>query len=204
MEKLAVGLAGFLQLMGCFLFLAQPEDRCSPAPDLASYLFLGATLCFLWDVSIYPLRFTHMAHFWQLLVESVAAIFLAEVGTVIIWCSLERLLFNLTDLLLTSIYASCGPSPHQYWLSGLITSLASGSVLWYVLEATDGRYYLKTSIRNLSKSIRGCWRMLRCYFSMNLRDQRRALKVCQLARKTACRKQPTRRCRAKENEDCLT
>ncbi|XP_016979536.1 uncharacterized protein LOC108044886 [Drosophila rhopaloa] len=201
MEKLAVGLAAFFQLMGCFFFFAQPKDRCSPSPDLASWLFLGATMCFLWDVSIYPRRFMHMPHFWQLLVEIVAAVFLAEVGTIIIWCALERFLFYLTDVLLNAIDPSCDSSPYEYWLSGIVTSLVSGAVLWYVLEATDAIYYFKMFVQNLRRTMRVSWRMLGCYINMNLRDRQRALKVCQLARKPPTRKRTARRCCPAEGED---
>ncbi|KAH8352535.1 hypothetical protein KR084_004804 [Drosophila pseudotakahashii] len=188
MENLAVGLAAFFQLMGCYFFFAQPADCCSPSPDLASWIFLAATLFFLWDTSIYPRRFMHMARFWRLIVEIVAAIFLTEVGTIIIWCGLERFLFSLADELLMWLHKGCKTSPYVYWLSGLITSLVSGAVLWYVLEATDGMYYLMKFARELKTTMRVSWRMLRCYINMNMRDRRRALKVCQMARKTPRRK----------------
>ncbi|XP_017055839.1 uncharacterized protein LOC108097827 isoform X2 [Drosophila ficusphila] len=131
MEVLAVGVAAFFQLMGCYFFFAQPKDRCSSAPDLASWLFLGATLCYLWDANIYPRRFMHMPRYWKLIIEIVAAIFLTELGTIIIWCGLERFLFGLTNDLLNLGYTECNPSPYAYgyWLSGVVTSLVSGAVL---------------------------------------------------------------------------
>ncbi|KMY89247.1 uncharacterized protein Dsimw501_GD23599, isoform B [Drosophila simulans] len=97
MEILAVGLAALLQLLGCYFFFAQPQDRCSAAPNLASWIFLGATFFFLWDTKIYPRRFMHMSGYWRILIEIVASVFLTELGTVIIWCSLEKFLFSLTN-----------------------------------------------------------------------------------------------------------
>ncbi|XP_016932928.3 uncharacterized protein [Drosophila suzukii] len=202
MENLAVCLAAFFQLMGCYFFFAQPEDRCSQAPDLASWIFLVATMCFLWDTSIYPRRFMHMARFWRILIEIVAGIFLAEVGTIIIWCGLERFLYSLTDLLLNLTHNGCQSSPYGYWLSGLITSLVALAVLWYVLEATDGMYYLMKFARELGTTTMDTWGMLSCYINMNNRDRRRALKVCQLARKTPNRRSSSRRCCQPDGDSC--
>ncbi|XP_043662576.1 uncharacterized protein LOC122626395 [Drosophila teissieri] len=202
MEILAVGLAAFFQLMGCYFFFAQPQDRCSAAPDLASWLFLAATLCFLWDTSIYPRRFMHMTRFWRILVEIVACILLAEVGTIIIWCGLERFLFSLTKEILNLMHCSCRPSPYVYWLSGLITSLVSGAVLWYVLEATDGMYYIRKFSRNLRTTMGVSWRMFRCYMQMNTKGKRRALKICQLTGKVRnCRKASRKYCES-DDESC--
>ncbi|XP_070850520.1 uncharacterized protein [Drosophila suzukii] len=185
MENLAVCLAAFFQLMGCYFFFAQPEDRCSQAPDLASWIFLVATMCFLWDTSIYPRRFMHMARFWRILIEIVAGIFLAEVGTIIIWCGLERFLYSLTDLLLNLTHNGCQSSPYGYWLSGLITSLVALAVLW-----------------ELGTTTMDTWGMLSCYINMNNRDRRRALKVCQLARKTPNRRSSSRRCCQPDGDSC--
>ncbi|XP_039493441.1 uncharacterized protein LOC120453000 [Drosophila santomea] len=203
MEILAVGLAALCQLMGCYFFFAQPQDRCSPAPDLASYLFLGATLCFLWDTNIYPRRFMHMTRFWRILIEIVACILMAEVGTIIIWCGLERFLFSLTKEMLSLMQCSCRPSPFVYWLSGLITSLVSGAMLWYVLKATDGMYYIRKFSRNLRATMGVSWRMFRCYMDMNTKGKRRALKICQLAGKVRnCRKASRKYCESDDDESC--
>lgn len=199
MEIVAVGLAAFFQLMGCYFFFAQPQDRCSPAPNLASWLFLGATLCFLWDIKIYPRRFMHMSRFWRILIEIVASIFLAEVGTVIIWCALEKFLFSLTNELVNLTQCSCRPSHFVYWLSGLITSLISGAMVWYVLEATDGVYYIKKFSCNLRTTMGVTWRMFRCYIQMNMAAKRRALTICQLAKRAGTCKMTA--CEYSESDD---
>ncbi|XP_033169304.1 uncharacterized protein LOC117146848 [Drosophila mauritiana] len=183
MEIVAVGLAALLQLMGCYFFFAQPQDRCSAAPNLASWIFLGATFFFLWDTKIYPRRFMHMSGYWRILIEIVASVFLTELGTVIIWCSLEKFLFSLTNELVHLMQCSCRPSPSVYWLSGLITSSISGAVLWYVLEATDSMYYIRKFSCKLRTTLGVSWRMFRCYMQMNMKAKRRALTMCQLAKR---------------------
>ncbi|KAH8250917.1 hypothetical protein KR038_005892 [Drosophila bunnanda] len=224
MEPLAVAVAAIFQFLGFAIFFAQPLDRCSPAPTLASWVFLAATLFFLWDTDVYPCRFSHMARGWQILIEIVAAVFLVELAAIIIWCGLERFLyslleeiFNVTDsqrcvpfavvswlkrLVTGSAY--CKPSVHFYWMSGVITSIVSFAALWYVLEATDGMYYVKCLVQNFRWNIRLTWRMLRCYLGMNMAGRRRTLQVCQMAanRNRCARRMPTRRaCRRKEEEE---
>lgn len=201
MNRIAVSLAALLQLLGSTVFFSQPEDQCSPAPSLASWLFLVATLCFLWDANVYPYRFRHMARGWQFLIEIVAAIFLVEMGSIIVWCSLERCLFFLMELFLTAVGSqSCKYSPLVHWLlgwvtgshchktswlvyllSGLVTSSASCSVLWYILQATDGMYYVAKVLWNVSRNIRLAWRLMRCYLAMNMAGRLRTVQVCQLA-----------------------
>ncbi|KAH8329555.1 hypothetical protein KR074_012648, partial [Drosophila pseudoananassae] len=137
MDIIAVTIAAFFQIMGYAFFLVQPRDCCSPAPILGSWLFLLATLRFLWDVSIIPTRFIHCNRVWQVVVETVGTIFVTEVATIVIWCGIERFLYGLAEDFLGKSCSGCDPSPHVYWVSGLVTSLAGGSFLWYILEVTD-------------------------------------------------------------------
>ncbi|KAH8281358.1 hypothetical protein KR054_000067 [Drosophila jambulina] len=224
MEPLAVALAGLFQFLGLAVFFDQPQDHCSPAPSLASWIFLVATLCFLWDTNIYPCRFSHMSYGWQILVEMVAAVFLVELSAIVVWCGLERFLyslleeiFNVTDAQrcvpfaliswlrrLVSGSPYCKPSWKFYWLSGLITSSVSLAALWYVLQATDFICYVKRMFWTVHWNVRITWRMLRCYFAMNMAGRRRTLQVCQMAanRNRCARRMPTRNgCRSREECD---
>ncbi|XP_017071467.2 uncharacterized protein LOC108108087 [Drosophila eugracilis] len=201
MESIAVGLAAFFELMGCQFFLPQPKDRCSPAPDLASWIFLAATVCLLWDISIYPRRFMHMGRAWRVLVETMAAIFIAELGTIVIWCGIERFLYGVTDEILHLIRNSCRPSPYLYWISGLITTFVSGAFLYFVLRATDSIYYINKFVLELWTTIKLSLRMLRCYMTMNTRGRRQALKVCQLTGKMTNRRSSSRRCSTPKEEE---
>ncbi|KAH8368886.1 hypothetical protein KR200_000103 [Drosophila serrata] len=224
MEPLAVAVAGLFQILGFAIFFAQPLDRCSPAPTFASWVFLAATLLFLWDTDVYPCRFSHMPHGWQVLIEIVAAIFLVELAAIIIWCGLERFLyslleeiFNVTDSQrcvpfaliswlkrLVSGSPYCKPSMQFYLLSGVITSIASLAALWYVLAATELMDYVKCFFQNIRWNIRLTWRMLRCYMGMNMAGRRRTLQVCQMAaNQNRCgrRTNSRRNCRRKEEEE---
>ncbi|KAH8333967.1 hypothetical protein KR059_004972 [Drosophila kikkawai] len=222
MEPLAVGLAALFQLLGLAVFFDQPQDYCSPAPTLASWIFLVATLCFLWDTDIYPCRFRHMSHGWQILIEIVAAVFLVELSSIIVWCGLERCLYSLLEELfnvtgsercvpfalaswlkrLVVGSSCCKRAWLFYWLSGLITSSASLAALWYVLQATEGMYFLKRMLRNLYQNVRLTWRMMRCYFAMSMTGRRRTLQVCQLANKKRCGRRSSRRRADNDDDDC--
>ncbi|KAH8249450.1 hypothetical protein KR032_009722 [Drosophila birchii] len=208
MEPLAVAVAALFQILGVAIFFSQPADNCSPAPSLASWTFLVATLFFLWDIDIFPCHFSHMSRGWNILVEIVASIFLVELFSIIIWCGIERFLYSLLEELfnvtdsqrcvpfalvswlkrLVSGSGYCKPSWHFYFLSGVITSMASLAALWYVLEATDGMYYVKSMFQNLRFNVRLNWRMLRCYLALNMAGKCRTLQVCQMAAKRSSRK----------------
>lgn len=173
MDGLAVMVAAFFQLLGGAFFFAQTTDRCSPAPTLGSWLFLLATLRYLWDVSIYPQRFNHMGRGWQLMIEIVAAIFLVELATMFIWCGIERFLFGLTNELLGESHCGCERSPYLYWISGLITFSAGAAVLWYVLKATDSTYYIQLFYCLLRTNVNNSIRMMRCFFKLSQKNRRR-------------------------------
>ncbi|KAH8377754.1 hypothetical protein KR093_006996, partial [Drosophila rubida] len=138
MEPLSIFIAALLQLIGVSLFFAQPPDQCSPSPTLGSWIFLLATLCFLWDCDIFPLRYMHMARSWQMIFDIVGAIFLVELSTLVIWCGLEFMLFIVTRKLVFALARTeCVPWTLEYWFHGLATVFVSGATLWFILTATD-------------------------------------------------------------------
>ncbi|SPP85875.1 uncharacterized protein LOC117587727 [Drosophila guanche] len=200
MEPKAVVIAGLLQLLGVCFFFSPPKDHCSPAPTLASLMFLLAILCFLWDTCIFPIRYMHMHGYWQLPIETVMAIFLAELGSIIIWCPVERVLYGFTEALLNMVgIDGCEHSRLQYWLLGLISTAVSGALLWFILTATDSMYYLERFTRRFRRNVRQGWLMMSCYLRMSKSARCRALKVCQLATRNRSSRQS--RCPATEEEN---
>ncbi|ALC44462.1 CG34181 [Drosophila busckii] len=194
METWSVLAAAICQILGYSIFIEQPDDCCSPAPTLASWLFLFSILCFLWDTCVYPARFIHMSLHWQLIIEVVACIFLTEFGLLIVWCRLERLLYGLTHNLLYALsLANCEPWSFEYCVQGLSTTSVSGALFWFVLEATDLNYKAKILTCRLKESWQPVWNLLICFFRLDSRDRRRALRTCNLSlgRFTRCTK---RRC----------
>ncbi|KAH8293295.1 hypothetical protein KR018_012346, partial [Drosophila ironensis] len=133
MRTFAVIAAGSAQLLGCALFFSQPMDQCSPAPCLGGYLFLAATLMYLRDSGCW-LRYFPIHPLWLAIIEVLAAVFFAELGTVVIWCNIERFLYDLTYTIFNVIGIQ---GDNVYWLSGLMTSLVAGVTLLYFIEDDD-------------------------------------------------------------------
>ncbi|XP_030377727.1 uncharacterized protein LOC115626480 [Scaptodrosophila lebanonensis] len=193
-EKLAIYLTALFQVLGCSFFFTQPEDQCSPAPSLASWIFLLATLCYLWDTCIFPQRFCHIPRYYQVIFEIVACVLITEVGMLIIWCAFERVIYAVVqELLLFLGLSGCRPWCFEYWVLGLLTTAVSGAILCCMLDATDGLLMVMKFYCGLRRSLTLSWKMLKCYWNMNGSARRRALKVCQLANRCAPRNQRARR-----------
>ncbi|XP_023172259.2 uncharacterized protein LOC111600411 [Drosophila hydei] len=187
METLSVSIVGLLQLLGYSYFMTQPEDQCSPAPSMGSWLFLVATLCFLWDMGIYPRRFMHMAWHWQLFIEIVAGLFLAEIAMLLIWCGLERVIYSLTQKFIHALHLDdCLHSLHEYCLHGLTTVAVSGALVWFIMRATDIPYYLDCSMGKLKRKGHHVMRILGCIGRMNSCDRQRTLRACRQAMFSRC------------------
>lgn len=184
MQMIPVCIAAFFQLLGISFFICQPEDQCSPAPSLASWLALLAILCLLTDIEIYPCRYTQVSKHWQMLVEILASVFLVEIFTLFIWCKIEYLIFMLTRELMYAIgLANCCYSCVEYGLQGLTTGAASFALLRYAMEATDtifriNRYLKKTRCNSLR-----FWRTARAVYCMNKRERQRTLKLAKTRRR---------------------
>ncbi|XP_034473538.1 uncharacterized protein LOC117780949 [Drosophila innubila] len=195
METLSVCIAGLFQLLGVSFFFKQPEDQCSPAPTIGSWLFLLATLCFLCDMNLYPRHYMHMAKHWQLIFEIIAGVFLVEISTLVVWCNVEFVVFITTRKLLYSLANSdCIPWRLEYWLQGLSTSVVSGALLWFILQATDTIYIGNNFLGRLKRNWNEFWRILNGIYRMNSSERRRALRACKMAtyprRNNRCRQPP--------------
>lgn len=182
MEALSVSIVGLLQLLGYSYFITQPEDQCSPAPCLGSWLFLLATLCFLWDLRVYPRRFMHMAWQCQLIVEIVAGLFLAEIAMLRIWCGLEQIIYWLTEQLIHALRMDdCRYILFHYSLHGLTNVAVSGAIVWFVIRATDVPYHLNCSVNKIKRNGQHMIRILGCIGRMNSCERRRTLRACRRA-----------------------
>ncbi|XP_062142788.1 uncharacterized protein LOC133850662 [Drosophila sulfurigaster albostrigata] len=182
MKALSIYFAALLQLLGISLFFAQPEDQCSPSPTLGSWIFLVATLCLLWDSHIYPERYMHVARHWQVIFEVVAGIFLVEMMMLVIWCSIELLLFIIMrKMLFVLAQTDCIPWKLEYWFHALTTTFVSGSFLWFVLQATDTMDYVNYYLRKLKRSWNKIQRNLKNIYRMYKCERRRAVNACKMA-----------------------
>lgn len=184
-----VCIAALCQLSGISFFICQPEDQCSSAPCLASWLALLAILCLLTDIELYPCRYTTVSKHWQVLVEILASIFLVEIFTMFIWCSIERLIFLLTNQLINALgLYNCCYSCIEYGLQGLTTGAAGFALLRFAMQATDTIYRIKRYMKKMRCNSLKFWRTARAVYCMNKRERQRTLKLAKTRRRRGKRK----------------
>ncbi|KAH8361096.1 hypothetical protein KR200_005621, partial [Drosophila serrata] len=135
----AVCTAGFIHtILGLSIFLSQVPDGCSPAPQLASYIFSGTILLLLANLKLYSERYTHLPYSIQFLVETISALAILEFSDIYVWCRTERVIHNCARLL----FLSLGMDPKvylgkEYWILIVPTTALAASALFIVTRATQ-------------------------------------------------------------------
>ncbi|XP_043654513.1 uncharacterized protein LOC122620901 [Drosophila teissieri] len=146
-SKQAVYTAGFIHLvLGISVCLWPPNDTCSPAPNLGSWIFAGALLLLASDVKLYPDRYTHLPYTIQFLVETVGTLAILEFFAFVVWCALESLIHHLTRLLL--LYLGMNDDTYlalEYWIL-LIPTTAVASAFFYIMKMAIIPYFDITSV----------------------------------------------------------
>ncbi|KAH8247650.1 hypothetical protein KR038_007584, partial [Drosophila bunnanda] len=135
----AVCTAGFVHiLLGLSVFLSQVPDACSPAPQLASYIFSGTVLLASAKITLFSERYTHLPDSIQFLVETMGTLAILEFCDLYVWCRVERVIHNSTRLL----FLSLGMDPvvyleQEYWILVVPTTALAASVLYIFTRATQ-------------------------------------------------------------------
>ncbi|XP_039231826.1 uncharacterized protein LOC120321863 [Drosophila yakuba] len=146
-SKKAVYTAAFIHLvLGVCVCLWPPNDTCSPAPNLGSWIFEGALLLLVSDVKLYPDRYTHLPYSIQFLVETIGSLAILEFFIIVVWCALERLIHHLTRLLL--LYLGMNADTYlalEYWIL-LIPTTAVASTFLYIMKMAIIPYFDITSV----------------------------------------------------------
>ncbi|XP_017076199.2 uncharacterized protein LOC108111316 [Drosophila eugracilis] len=131
----AVCTASFIHLiLGLAVWFKPPAESCSPAPNLGSWIFVGAPILLATDIRMYPKRYMHLPYAIQFLVETVGSLAIIEFSAIVVWCALECLIHHLVRLL----FLSCGMGDEtylalEYWLL-LIPTTALASTLLYIMK----------------------------------------------------------------------
>ncbi|XP_017008706.2 uncharacterized protein [Drosophila takahashii] len=142
----AVFTAGFIHIiLGISVCLSQAADRCSPAPNLGSWIFAGALMLLASDIKMYPDRYKHLPYAIQFLVETIGSLAILEFFSFVVWCMLERLIHHLVRLL----FLSLGMSDEiylalEYWLLLIPTTAAAGTLLMIMKMAILPLFDIKT------------------------------------------------------------
>ncbi|XP_020715516.1 uncharacterized protein LOC101458571 [Ceratitis capitata] len=151
----AIVTAALFQIILRTSFFFEPEKGlCSPAPTLASWIFLIALLDLISDLCLYPVRYMHLPYFCQVMVETIITIFLTEFGAGIVWCTLEKLCWRLIKSLLlimgmsTTTYAN-----YETLILGLTTTAISLVILAFVGQATDHFHLIKKKYQRIERKV---------------------------------------------------
>ncbi|XP_034666753.1 uncharacterized protein LOC117900478 [Drosophila subobscura] len=97
-SKISCVTAGVLHLIGASFFVPQPQDQCSAAPKLGSFMFLLATLLFLGNSQVIPRRYMQMAPGIISFVELLLTVFVQEWLMHVLWCSMERFIHRMARI----------------------------------------------------------------------------------------------------------
>ena len=162
-SKYAIGITAFLQIiLRISFFIEQRGDACSAAPTLASWIFLIAFLDILLDLCIYPIRYMHLPYVCQIVAETLITVLLTEFGSLVVWCTIEKITCKLSKSLLLLF----GMAPNTYYdyetyILGTVTTATSLAILLFVGQATDHYHFLR------KRSMRMC-RKINSYLSQLL------------------------------------
>ncbi|KAM7350738.1 uncharacterized protein ACRADG_009211 [Cochliomyia hominivorax] len=172
-SSFAVAVAAFLQIvLRISFFIEQNSDLCSTAPTLASWIFLVAFLDILLDICIYPVRYMHLPYICQVVVETIITILLTEFGSLVVWCTIEKICCKLCKsfLLLIGVKESFYYAWENYVL-GTATISTSLVILLLVGQATDHLHFMRKKSLRLSRKINTnlteIWKKLRSLLMTN-------------------------------------
>lgn len=131
--KLAVCSAGFIHIiLGLTLYVTQAADSCSPAPQIASYIFAGTILIIAADTPLFSERYTHLPYSVQYVVETMGTLAILEFFNLWVWCSLERLIYYVVRLM--SLFLGMGNETYlelEFFLLGVPTTALA--IIFYTI-----------------------------------------------------------------------
>lgn len=151
----AIVIAALFQIvLRTSFFFEQEKGLCSPAPSLASWIFLIALLDLISDLCLYPVRYMHLPYFCQVIVETIVTILLTEFGAIVVWCTLEKLFWRLIKSLLlimgmsTTTYVN-----YESIILGLTTTSISLGILAFVGQATDHFHMIRKKYQRIERRV---------------------------------------------------
>ncbi|XP_053948943.1 uncharacterized protein LOC128857281 [Anastrepha ludens] len=182
----AIVVSGLFQIvLRTSFFFEQEKDLCSPAPSLASWIFLIALLDLISDLCLYPVRYMHLPYFCQVMVETILTILLTEFGTLIVWCTLEKLFWRLIKSILLVMGMSAKTyANYETLILGVTTTAISLMILAFVGQATDHFHLIRKKYHRMQRKV-----------SLNLERFREYINGCRCA---------SSRLRCKNMRDCLS
>lgn len=154
-SSFAVAVAAFLQIiLRISFFIEQNSDLCSTAPTLASWIFLIAFLDILLDICVYPVRYMHLPLICQIVAETIVTVLLCEFGSLVVWCTIEKICCKLCKSLLLLM----GITPRFYYawenyILGTATTSTSLAILLFVGQATDHFHFMRKKSLRLCRKI---------------------------------------------------
>ncbi|XP_017482078.1 PREDICTED: uncharacterized protein LOC108371094 [Rhagoletis zephyria] len=151
----AIVIAGLFQIvLRTSFFFEQEKGLCSPAPSLASWIFLISLLDLISDLCLYPVRYMHLPYLCQVIVETIITILLTEFGAIVVWCTLEKLIWRLIkSILLVMGMSTMTYANYETLILGVTTTSISLVILAFVGQATDHFHMIRKKCQRIERKV---------------------------------------------------
>lgn len=144
------------------IFFEQPKNQCSPAPEIASWLFVVSIFMLLLDNEVFPIKYQCISSFFQTMAETFLSLIITEFSMLVLWCNLEKAAFTFMKYSLSECKSNLYMDMGGDRLVGFLVTLSSICVFCNVSIVTgfyDGfqnRY--KAFKHSIKKNIVNIWR----------------------------------------------
>ncbi|KAH8315245.1 hypothetical protein KR074_007771, partial [Drosophila pseudoananassae] len=136
MRPLAIITAGFIHLATENTVYFSPEpNHCSPAPPLASWIFIGAVMLLATNLDAYPTHYRHLPYTIQFFVETLLSLIIMEVAAIYVWCNLEIIIYHFLRLMLSIFMDDDFYLRFEPYILGVPTTVLAGTFLFIIKQA---------------------------------------------------------------------
>ncbi|KAH8268496.1 hypothetical protein KR026_007889, partial [Drosophila bipectinata] len=137
MRPLAIITAGFIHLATETAVYFSPEpNHCSPAPPLASWIYIGAVMLLATNLNAYSSHYYNLPCAIQFFVDTILSLIILEVAAIFVWCNLEIIIYHFVRFIMLSIFMD-----DDFYLRfepcilGVPTTVLAGSFLFIIKQA---------------------------------------------------------------------
>ncbi|KAH8263453.1 hypothetical protein KR044_009238 [Drosophila immigrans] len=139
----AILIAGFMHLIFRFaLFIDPLKSLNTPGPRIPTIIVCAALTDLIFDSRIVPLCLSRMPNGIKILCECVVAMFLIEVGMLIVWQALEFSIYLMIHTVALNFTSEEFYAKHETLLIGIVTFPVAIGLLLMTSKVTHHLHYL--------------------------------------------------------------